>query len=319
MSAQKIDKREFRNALGNFATGVTIITAANIDGGYVGVTANSFNSVSLDPPLVLWSLAKDARSLTAYQAAEFFAVNVLSADQVSLSNHFASQADDKFEETKFELGFGNAPLLDGCAARFQCKTSFVQEGGDHLIFVGEVVDFDNSGRASLIYHRGQYAVSEPHPASESKKDPATPTKGGFIDDYVEYLLQHAADKFQLSFAPHIEKAGLSTFQWRVLASLSERDEQDATELAAMTLIPSRELIDLVQRMETKGLISGRTDEWDRNQERYYLTNKGRERAVGLLAAAKAHEADALGKFNVDDAREFKESLKRLIAWVDADA
>lgn len=313
----KLDKREFRNALGNFATGVTVITAVDPDGSYVGVTANSFNSVSLDPPLVLWSLAKDSRSFEAYKRAEHFAVNVLAADQISLSNLFASQTDDKFEDTEFELGLGNAPLLRGCAARFQCKTSFIQEGGDHLIFVGEVMDFDSTGRSSLVYHRGQYAVSETHPASEPKVDDQTPLKGGFIDDYVEYLLQHAAEKFHQSFAPNLEKAGVTTYQWRILAGLSERDEQDVSELSAMTLISASKLVQILQQLESLGLVSGRTDEWDRNQERYYLTNDGRQRVVGLLALAKAHETDALGKFSVDEAREFKQALKHLIAWVDS--
>ena len=299
MGEHTIDKNEFRNALGTFATGVTIITAKHPDGEYVGVTANSFNSVSLDPPLVLWSLAKSAQSLPSFQAADFFAVNVLAADQVTLSNHFAKQHDDKFADVVFDNGAGDAPLLDGCAARFQCKKSYTHEGGDHLIIVGEVIQFDNTGRPGLLYHEGRYAVSEAHPVAEAKQAEQR-ARGGFADDYLDYLLAHASAKFQRNFQPLIDKAGLTHYQWRILASLSDRDDQDISELSEMTLIPGAQTVEATQHMDRSGLIASRIDEWDANKERYFLTDQGRTRIVGLLAAAKGHEADALGEFNADE-------------------
>ena len=161
--AKEFDAKAFRNALGVFATGVTIITTRDPDGKDVGVTANSFNSVSLDPPLVLWSLAKNARSLPMFEASSHFIVNVLASDQMALSNHFAKQSDDKFAELDFERGVGGSPMFPGCAASFQCKKASRHEGGDHIIYVGEVIDFDSSDRPGLLYHQGGYAVSVPHP------------------------------------------------------------------------------------------------------------------------------------------------------------
>ncbi len=152
-----VDAKAFRTALGSFATGVTVITAQGPDGRPVGLTANSFNSVSLDPPMVLWSLARQARSLPAFQAATHWAVHVLAADQEALSNRFARSGEDKFAGLVLAHGLGGVPLLDGCAARFECRNAFQHEGGDHLIFVGEVLAFERAEREPLLFHAGRYA------------------------------------------------------------------------------------------------------------------------------------------------------------------
>ncbi len=160
----KIDSRQFRNALGNFATGVTVITAKDLNGGYVGTTASSFNSVSLEPPMILWSIDKSARSLQAYREAEFFAVNVLAEDQLQLSNHFAGQMDDKFSAIDYEVSEHGNPLLAGSVASFDCRTAHIYEGGDHYIIVGEVVRFEaDHGKPALLFHRGVYAAVTDHP------------------------------------------------------------------------------------------------------------------------------------------------------------
>ena len=167
MHDERMGMRALRAALGQFATGVTVVTARAPDGTNVGVTASSFNSVSLEPPLVLWSLARSARSLAAFRGAGHFAVNVLAADQIPLSNRFATQRDDKFSGVECVDGLGGAPLLAGCAARFQCRRAFEYDGGDHLIFVGEVLAFDCDGSPSLLFHRGRYALPAPHPAART--------------------------------------------------------------------------------------------------------------------------------------------------------
>ena len=155
-----MDAHQFRNALGQFATGVTVVTAADGQGGFVGTTASSFNSVSVDPPLILWSIDKGARSLPAYVQAEYFVVNILAADQVALSNHFARQQEDKFSTVEFDLNAQAVPVLRGCSAWFYCKTRYLYEGGDHTIIVGEVMHFDSSGRDGLLFHQGRYSVSD---------------------------------------------------------------------------------------------------------------------------------------------------------------
>ena len=162
-TAPGFDPRQFRNALGQFATGVTVVTAPDGEGGYVGVTASSFNSVSVDPPLILWSIDNGSRSRQAFEQAEYFAVNILAADQVDLSKHFAGQRDDKFVDVEFKLDDNGVPMLRGCSAWFHCRTRHLYAGGDHTIIVGEVVHFDSRSRDGLLFHQGRYAVSGVHP------------------------------------------------------------------------------------------------------------------------------------------------------------
>lgn len=158
---RETNARRFRSALGAFATGVTIVTTRDGQGRDVGLTANSFNSVSLDPPMVLWSLAKSSRSLPAFLAASHFAVHVLAADQEELSIRFATRGAEKFEDLQVERSPGQLPLLRGCSARFVCRTAFRHEAGDHMIFVGEVESFEHSDLPELLFHRGRYSLAVP--------------------------------------------------------------------------------------------------------------------------------------------------------------
>jgi len=155
-------KPEFRAALGMFATGVTIVTARTLDGEFVGLTANSFNSVSLDPPLVLWSLAKAAASMAAFSAGSHYAINILGADQMDLANRFASKHVNRFADVAFEQGIGGAPLLVGAAATFQCFNRSRYQEGDHVIFVGEVERcMHRVGASPLLYHGGKFYTEHP--------------------------------------------------------------------------------------------------------------------------------------------------------------
>ncbi|NVK41523.1 MAG: flavin reductase family protein [Oceanospirillaceae bacterium] len=152
------DSREFRNALGQFPTGVAIITAQDGDDQLIGITMSSFNSVSMDPPLVLFSLDRRALSLEAMEKADHYAVNVLSQDQQDLSNKFARAMENKWEDVGFETRTTGAPLLNGAIAHFECKPYAQYDGGDHVIFVGEVVSYSSSDHsAPLVFCRGRYA------------------------------------------------------------------------------------------------------------------------------------------------------------------
>ena len=159
MSQASFDPQAFRAALGTFTTGVTIITTRGDDDTPIGVTANSFNSVSLNPPLVLWSLAKSANSLPAFETGRHWNVHVLSADQQALAASFAAQGADKFGGLELEPGISPAPLLPHCTARFQCRTAFRYDGGDHVIFVGEVLAYERDAerRPLLLWQRGHRA------------------------------------------------------------------------------------------------------------------------------------------------------------------
>ncbi|WNC72224.1 flavin reductase family protein [Thalassotalea psychrophila] len=157
MTKPGIDPIQFRNALGKFPTGVTIVTTKFGD-ELIGMTISSFNSVSLDPPLILWSIDKGARSLPAFKEANHFAVHVLSEEQQDLSNLFARQGADKFANVELETGIADVPMLSEYCARFQCQVEHQYEGGDHVIIVGRVLDFDaHDGKDPLVFHSGRYA------------------------------------------------------------------------------------------------------------------------------------------------------------------
>lgn len=174
-NAPDFDARHFRTALGRFATGVTIITtrAADDDGRQrlIGFTASSFNSVSLDPPLVLWSLSLAAGSLAAFRGNTHYAVNVLSSEQIELSRRFGASAGfpaneisiDRFDGIAWREGSGGAPVLEGCCAWFECFNRSRYEEGDHVIFVGQVERCGYSAKEPLIFQGGDYHTTHPHP------------------------------------------------------------------------------------------------------------------------------------------------------------
>ena len=145
-----------RQALGRFATGVTIVTCLDGDGRAVGLTANSFGALSLEPPLVLWSLRTASPSLAAFNAARHFAINVLSERQVALSQRFSRAVADKFDHGDWRSGEGGVPVLAEAAAVFECETRTRQEAGDHVLFIGEVLRFADGGLPPLVFHGGRY-------------------------------------------------------------------------------------------------------------------------------------------------------------------
>jgi len=151
-----IDPRDFRNALGTYGTGVTIITATADDGRPYGITCNSFASVSLNPPLVLWSLGVYSSSLPVFQNASHFTVHVLGTSQQALANKFAKSSEDKFAGVAWAPGLGNAPVLAESVASFQCRSVNRYYGGDHVIFLGAVEAYAYNARESLLFARGTY-------------------------------------------------------------------------------------------------------------------------------------------------------------------
>ena len=160
--APNFSQPEFRTALGKFATGVTIVTARTAEGDLVGLTANSFNSVSLSPPLVLWSLSRAAASMPAFSTGSHYAINILAADQKELALRFAAKGVDRFADVEFIEGVGGAPLLAGAAASFECFNRSRYEEGDHVIFVGEVERCTHRAEASpLLYHGGKFYTEHP--------------------------------------------------------------------------------------------------------------------------------------------------------------
>ena len=159
--APDFDPRDFRNALGQFATGVTIVTTRTSAGEAIGLTANSFSSVSLSPPLVLWSLSLRSPNLPNFLQATHFAINVLARDQIALSQRFSKPIPNKFEGVECTDSANGMPLLNGTAAHFECRTEARHYSGDHVIFIGHVLHYSHADRDALGYHRGRYISTLP--------------------------------------------------------------------------------------------------------------------------------------------------------------
>ncbi|MEQ9145037.1 MAG: flavin reductase family protein [Parvibaculaceae bacterium] len=154
-----LENRAFRNALGEFATGVAAVTTVGEDGQAIGLTVNSFSSVSLDPPLVLWCLDKGSDTLPAFSNCSGFTINILSAAQQSLSNKLATQGNHGLEGVSVSEGVNGCAKVDEALATFECEIAARHDAGDHIILVGKVVAFDRrDAQAPLIYHRGAYCA-----------------------------------------------------------------------------------------------------------------------------------------------------------------
>lgn len=156
-------ERQFRDALAQFATGVTVICARAADGRYAGFTANSFNALSLDPPLVLWSLDWRANTLATFEHAPRYVVNVLAHDQIELAHRFSRPHKDRFAGVNYRLGRAQAPLIEGCVAWFECRHFSHQRVGDHVLFVGEVEICERRGGVGLIFAHGGFATPQELP------------------------------------------------------------------------------------------------------------------------------------------------------------
>lgn len=150
------ESRRLRAALGRFATGVTIVTCLGDDGRRVGLTVNSFNSLSLEPPLVLWSLRRESPAAAAFGAAAHFAVNVLAQSQLALSRRFAARGADRFAEGEWLAGAHGLPVLGGAVAVFECEQVSQQVAGDHLLFIGRVLAFNEAALPPLLFQAGHY-------------------------------------------------------------------------------------------------------------------------------------------------------------------
>lgn len=164
-AAPDFTDRAFRDALSEFATGVTIITTrepgAVAGPTYAGFTANSFNSVSLDPPLVVWSLARSAHTLVAFERCERYAISVLAQDQVAFARRFSRPHADRFAGVPYALGWAGAPLIEGAVAWFECRHHAQHAAGDHVLFIGEVVRCTRRHGPGLVFHHGRFRAAAP--------------------------------------------------------------------------------------------------------------------------------------------------------------
>ena len=160
-ATDKFDARQLRNVLGRFFTGVTVVTTLDDAGTAWGVTANSFTSVSLDPPLILWNQAIASHSHPVFGKAGNFAINILAEDQVSLSQRFSRPTSNRFEGVSVTTGIGGIPLLEGCCAVLECRKIATHAGGDHAVFIGRVERMSSNDQRPLIFGDGKYMEARP--------------------------------------------------------------------------------------------------------------------------------------------------------------
>lgn len=305
--AAEFDSRAFRRALGNFATGVTVVTATSADGRQVGVTANSFNSVSLEPPLILWSIDKRSSSHEVFEAATHFAVNILAADQIDLSNNFARPKEDRFAGIAHEAGVGGAPLFPDCAARFQCEKYQQIDGGDHWILIGKVVAFDDLGRAPLLYHQGAYSMVLPHTRMTKREEGQPPSSNfqGRLSHNLYYLMTQALRAYQASYQPRQLSTGLRTSEARMLMVLENDAGLSLSDFQREVAMPAREIEEAVANLKRKGLVEDAG-------ECVRLTVKGIEETEALWTIAGEQQAKVFGQFSQEQVETFKEVLKTVI-------
>lgn len=303
--APAFDPRAFRNALGSFATGVTVITAVGPDGEDTGVTASSFNSVSLDPPLILWSLDKRSMSVPTFEQCDYFAVNVLGADQVDISNRFARAGEDKFAGLDFERGAGGAALLPNCSARFQCQPEFAYEGGDHIILVGRVLDFDVSNRPGLVFQQGRYAIGTDHPMTARSTD--TEDTSGFVSNFLPYMTGRCHQGLLAKFQQTIASGPLDDHQYRLLFSLKDLGEANLEKLCELSLLSIETVEDTLSDMIAAELAA-------EGDEGFHATPRGQEELSAMESEVLNSQARMLSIFSAEEAETFKQQLARLMEW-----
>lgn len=301
-----MDKQnDFRAALGTFATGVTIVTTLSETGKPIGVTASSFNSVSLDPPLVLWSLAKSSQSIDAFCKSGHFSIHVLSATQEGLSNNFARSGEEKFAGVNWQPGVLGSPVLENYAALFQCKMMHEYEGGDHVILVGEVIEFDRKDHAPLLFHGGRYAESRPK-INPGTGESADITEGRFTEDFLLYLVSRAHFQSSLPTRNKLEQLGLTQSEYMVLAVLSMNAPASAEDIAGRLdhtgLAPDEAQLEGMMRRDLLSNTEGQ----------YELSATGRKGLVETLAVAKAFEDDLMDHFSATEIADAKQVLTKII-------
>ena len=309
----KPDPIPFRNALGRFATGVTIVTTTDNKNQPIGVTASSFNSVSLNPPLVLWSLAKSAHSLPAYQNSGGFNVHVLAAHQADISNEFARPGENKFKNIVWTLCEQGFPLLPECAALFRCKTNFQHEGGDHIIFVGEVIGYEDHDLPALVFHSGKYAEARTKPVKDDNAAPDVDlNRGQFTDNFLFYLISRAHFQSSYPVRKAIYALGMSEREYFCLSLLSMSgalpSEKIQHRLEHTGHAPDEAIIASLEKrgwvMQVKG--------------NFQISPQGQKIFICLLAQSKALEEQILKHFSEDELAQANVFLKKMIEVTGSD-
>ncbi len=301
--------RGFRRALAQYATGVAVITA-EAAGRQAFVTVNSFASVSLDPPLVLWSLRRESTSLTVFEAAGHFAVNVLSAGQVGLAGRFAKSSPEGERVEGLVAGAGGAPLLPDVAAVFECRRTVVHPGGDHLILIGEVERFRCYDRAGLSFAQGRYALAVDLPGG-GRDTAANPAAPALPDHLLAPLLLRAYAVLSAEFDRQREALGLDLDQGKALIWLAAQAGAAPASVAQATLLGVSAAEDAVAALLGKGLVAMTAAADKGLPGAVAITSAGQDLVTTLLGRAEAYERARLSGLDADAVRALRRVLEGL--------
>lgn len=310
--APAADRGAFRRTLGEFATGVTVITTT-VDGVSYGLTSNSFSSVSLEPPLVLWSIRRESQSFAAFETCEHFAVNVLADDQIALSQLFAKSGPDKFRGVAHTRGLGEAPLLQDIAASFECRRTQAYEGGDHLILVGEVEAFSRYDRAPLIFAKGRYAVTATHPDVAAL---AVAAPRPALEGESEVLSNLMIRAYSL-IASEVEKArikaglGLTLMQARLLRACGANPGTTLEALLPELLLDFNSSQNVLGTLMSLGLVTADA------QDRVWLTPAGETRVKEIIAHARQCEEMLFRNVPAEELATMNSTLSRIVGGNEA--
>lgn len=303
--------RELRDALSAFSTGVTIVTAVDEAGEPIGMTASSFNSVSVDPPLILWSVTKTALSANAFMQARHFSIHVLCSDQTEESNRFATAGIDKFGGIDYSMNSHGVPVLSSCSSRFDCSLWACYEGGDHWIIVGHVDNLECSNLEPLVFSSGSYAIATPLRPAATEVDENLGS-GSAVDELLIYNLARAYRQLANQFHQAVRESGLTIPEWRILVSLDGNVSRDLGDLVARTFIEPASLKDMLDELEEGGLCSVNRN--GSNDEITVIGNTlGHKRIEHLLELSAALERQALGESANGDLQTLVGLLKTVIS------
>ena len=300
--------RAFRRCLGEFATGVTVVTAEVGERRY-GITANSFSSLSIDPPLILWSISRTSRSFAAFTRADRFAINVLRSDQIELSQRFSSGADDKFEGVSWSAGKNGSPILEGVAAYLECRRVTAFDGGDHVIIIGQVDCFSQTSGEVLLFVQGRYCIPLDHPSmkgSEGDSRGASRPAGGGAAVPIYMLIFRAFHRLSELFDVHRRAEGVNLAQARVLIGLDERPGISSEDLVRTMFLTAAVVEDAVAELSDRRLVArGPGGE-------LWLTALGHERRQALARREGQFDAEQTKGMDAAEVETVRRFLTKLV-------
>ena len=299
------DSKAFRRCLGQFSTGVGVMTTV-ANGEPVGVTANSFSSLSMDPPLVLWSIAHTSRSSEAFKNAKHFAVNILAVEQVEYSQRFATPAQNKFEGLDWLPGVLGSPILPNVLASLECALETTLQGGDHVILIGRVKKYSRYAGNALLYAQGRYAVAEDHPSLQLKPlgvvkaDAKLNVSDMRLMALLAYIEMYASDAFD----KHRQSQGLNITQSRILFALNGGNQLSLEEIIARSFLPRDSAEDALDSLTERGYVGGKP-------RAFALTESGRSLFTRLIAQLAKFEAEQLSGISQQDLAVTRGVLEKL--------